>query len=97
MNKKKMIIGIAAGVAVIGAVVTVIVKHNRKKKTREYELDFNDDYDEYEEYEDDFWEEDLDDEDPEDEISPELEEKLAQYHEAAERLLAELENGNYGN
>jgi len=95
MNKKKMIIGIAAGVAVIGAVVTVIVKHNRKKKMREYELDFNDD--EYDDYEDDFWEEDLDDEDPEDEISPELEEKLAQYHEAAERLLAELETGNYGN
>ncbi len=47
---------------------------------------------------DEFWDEDLDDDDDEVvTVSPEIAEKVAKYHEAAECLLEELENGTYGN
>ena len=44
-----------------------------------------------------FWDEDLDDDDDEVvTVSPEIAEKVAKYHEAAENLLKELEDGTYG-
>ncbi len=56
------------------------------------EEDFDLDY-----FGDEFWDEDLDDDDDEVvTVSPEIAEKVAKYHEAAECLLEELENGTYG-
>lgn len=98
MSKKKMIIGIAAGVAVVGGTVAFIVKHNKKKYAGvddDFYLDDDDDY--YGDYADEFWDEDLDDEDEEvSTVNPEIAERVAKYHEAAENLLKELENGTYG-
>ena len=54
--RKKLIIGIVAGVAVVGGIVTAIVCHKRKRDAFR-ELDLYDDED------DDFWDEELDDED----------------------------------
>ena len=99
ITKKNVIIGAVAGTAVIGGIVALAINYHKKKKDKELEEflcdeDFEDD--------DDFWLDDLDDEWDEDEdeeessVSPELEERITQYHDAAERLLKELENGTYG-
>jgi len=92
-----MIIGIAAGVAVVGGIVALIVKHNKKKYAgvdNDFYLDDDDDY--YGDYADEYWDEDFDDEEEEVSVSPEIAERVAKYHEAAENLLKELENGTYG-
>ena len=98
ITKKNVIIGAVAGTAVLGGIVALAIKHHKKKKDKEleeflYDEDFEDD-------DDDFWLDDLDDEWDEDEeepsVSPQLEERITQYHDAAERLLKELENGTYG-
>ena len=98
ITKKNVIIGAVAGTAVIGGIVALAINHHKKKKDKEleeflYDEDFEDD-------DDDFWLDDLDDEWDEDEeepsVSPQLEERITQYHDAAERLLKELENGTYG-
>ena len=78
--RKKLIIGIVAGVAVVGGIVTAIICHKRKRDAFR-ELDLYDDED------DDFWDEDPDDEDC---VS---DEKCCEY---AERILRELEEGTYG-
>lgn len=97
MSKKKMIIGIAAGVAVVGGIVALIVKHNKKKYAGVDDVFYLDDDDYYGDYADGFWDEDLDDEDEEvSTVNPEIAERVAKYHEAAENLLKELENGTYG-
>ena len=99
ITKKNVIIGAVAGTAVLGGIVALAIKHHKKKKDEEleeflYDEDFEDDDD------DDFWLDDLDDEWDEEEeepsVSPQLEERITQYHDAAERLLKELENGTYG-
>ena len=78
--RKKLIIGIVAGVAVVGGIVTAIICHKRKRDAFR-ELDLYDDED------DNFWDEDLDDEDCG------SDEKGCEY---AERILSELEEGTYG-
>ncbi len=78
--RKKLIIGIVAGVAVVGGIVTAIICHKRKRDAFR-ELDLYDDED------DDFWDEDPDDEDCG------SDEKCCEY---AERILRELEEGTYG-
>ena len=73
----------------------IIVKHRKKKEIDEFlheEEDFDLDY-----FGDEFWDEDLDDDDEVVKVSPEIAEKVAKYHEAAECLLEELEKGTYGN
>jgi hypothetical protein len=77
--RKKWIIGIVAGVAVVGGIVTAIICHKRRRDAFR-ELDLYDDED------DEFWDEDLDDEDCE------SGEKCCEY---AERILRELEEGTY--
>ena len=104
ITKKNVIIGAAVGTAVIGGIVALVVNHNKRKAKREYEEflkeedDFDLDYldDDYDDYDEDFWDEDLDDDDDEEEVSPQLAERIFRYHDAAERLLKELENGIYG-
>ena len=96
MSKKKIFIGIAAGLAVVGGAVALIAKHNRKKYLS-YEDEYEDD--DIDEMLDDYWDDELDEDSADednDEISPELEKKINQYTEAAEQLLRELENGTYG-
>lgn len=78
--RKKLIIGIVAGVAVVGGIVTAIICHKRKRDAFR-ELDLYDDED------DDFWDEDLDYEDCG------SDEKCCEY---AERILRELEEGTNG-
>ena len=78
--RKKLIIGIVAGVAVVGGIVTAIICHKRKRDAFR-ELDLYDDED------DDFWDEELDDEEGG------SDEKCCEY---AERILRELEEGTYG-
>lgn len=78
--RKKLIIGIVAGIAVVGGIVTAIIRHKRKRDAFR-ELDLYDDED------DDFWDEDPDDEDCG------SDEKCCEY---AERILRELEEGTYG-
>ncbi len=80
--RKKWIVGIVAGVAVIGGIVTAIICRKRKRNTF-CELDLYDDED------DDFWDEDLDEE----ECESGSNEKCCEY---AERILRELEEGTYG-
>jgi len=96
ITKKNVIIGAVAGTAVIGGIVALIVRHHKKKEIDEFlreEEDFDLDY-----FEEDLWDDDFDDEDDEVvTVSPEIAEKVAKYHEAAESLLKELENGTYGN
>lgn len=77
--RKNLIIGILAGVAVVGGIVTAIICHKRRRDAFR-ELDLYDDED------DDFWDEDPDDEDCE------SDEKCCEY---AERILRELEEGTY--
>ena len=97
ITKKNVIIGAVAGTAIIGGIVALIVRHLKKKEIDEFlreEEDFDLDY-----FGDEFWDEDFDDEDDEEEevsVSPEIAERGAKYHEAAENLLKELENGTYG-
>ena len=95
ITKKNVIIGAVAGTAVIGGIVALIVRHHKKKEIDEFlreEEDFDFDY-----FGDEFWDEDLDDDDEvEDVASTQLAERVAQYHDAAEKLLKELENGTYG-
>ena len=95
ITKKNVIIGAVAGTAVIGGIVALIVRHHKKKENDEFlreEEDFDLDY-----FGDEFWDEDLDDDDEvEDVASTQLAERVAQYHDAAEKLLKELENGTYG-
>ena len=97
ITKKNVIIGAVAGTAIIGGIVALVVRHRKKKEINEFlreEEDFDLDY-----FGDEFWDEDLDDEDDEEEeisVSPEIAERVAKYHEAAENLLKELENGTYG-
>ena len=97
ITKKNVIIGAVAGTAIIGGIVAFIVRHRKKKENDEFlheEEDFDLDY-----FGDEFWDEDFDDEDDEEEeisVSPEIAERVAKYHEAAESLLKELENGTYG-
>ena len=78
--RKKLIIGIVAGIVAVGGIVTAIVCHKRKRDAFR-ELDLYDDED------DDFWDEEPDDEDC---VS---DEKCCEY---AERILRELEEGTYG-
>ena len=78
--RKKLIIGIVAGIVAVGGIVTAIICHKRKRDAFS-ELDLYDDED------DDFWDEDPDDEDC---VS---DEKCCEY---AERILRELEEGTYG-
>lgn len=94
ITKKNVIIGAVAGTAVIGGSVALIVRHHKKKEfddlLREDE-DFDLDY-----FEEDLWDDDFDDEDDEVvTVSPKVADKVAKYHEAAESLLKEIENGNY--
>ena len=93
ITKKNVIIGAVAGTAIIGGIVALIVRHHKKKEIDEFlreEEDFDLDY-----FGDEFWDEDLDDEDEEvPTVTPEIAE--TKYHEAAESLLKELENGTYG-
>ena len=97
ITKKNVIIGTVAGTGIIGGIVAFIVRHRKKKEIDEFlreEEDFDLDY-----FGDEFWDEDLDDEDDEEEeisVSPEIAERVAKYHEAAENLLKELENRTYG-
>lgn len=95
ITKKNVIIGAVAGTAIIGGIVALIVRHYKKKEIDEFlreEEDFDLDY-----FGDEFWDEDLDDDDEvEDVASTQLAERVAQYHDAAEKLLKELENGTYG-
>ena len=78
--RKKLIIGIVAGIVAVGGIVTAIICHKRKRDAFR-ELDLYDDED------DDFWDEDPDDEDC---VS---DEKCCEY---AERILRELEEGTNG-
>ena len=78
--RKKLTIGIVAGIVAVGGIVTAIICHKRKRDAFR-ELDLYDDED------DDFWDEDPDDEDC---VS---DEKCCEY---AERILRELEEGTYG-
>ena len=94
ITKKNVIIGAVAGTAIIGGIVALVVRHRKKKEIDEFlheEEDFDLDY-----FGDEFWDEDLDDDDEVVKVSPEVAEKVAKYHEAAENLLKELENGTYG-
>lgn len=95
ITKKNVIIGAVAGTAIIGGIVALIVRHHKKKEIDEFlreEEDFDLDY-----FGDEFWDEDLDDEDDEEPtVTPEIAERVVQYHDAAERLLQELEKGTYG-
>ena len=90
ITKKNVIIGAVAGTAVIGGIVALIVRHHKKKEIDEFlreEEDFDLDY-----FGDEFWDEDLDDDDEvEDVASTQLAERVTQYHDAAEKLLKELE------
>lgn len=97
ITKKNVIIGAVAGTAIIGGIVALVVKHAKKKKADEMKSLFDDDDYEIDEYADEYWDEDIDDDDcVADEIPAQLAERVAQYNEAAERLLEELENGTYG-
>ena len=78
--RKKLTIGIVAGIVAVGGIVTAIICHKRKRDAFR-ELDMYDDED------DDFWDEDPDDEDCR------SGEKCCEY---AERILRELEEGTYG-
>lgn len=92
ITKKNVIIGAVAGTAIIGGIVALVVRHRKKKEINEFlreEEDFDLDY-----FGDEFWDEDLDDDEVV-KVPPEIAEKVAKYHEAAESLLKELENGNY--
>ena len=97
ITKKNVIIGAVAGTSIIGGIVALVVRHRKKKEINEFlreEEDFDLDY-----FGDEFWDEDFDDEDDEEEevsVSPEIAERVAKDHEAAENLLKELENGTYG-
>ena len=94
ITKKNVIIGAVAGTAIIGGIVALVVRHRKKKENDEFlheEEDFDLDY-----FGDEFWDEDLDDDDEVVKVSPEVAEKVAKYHEAAECLLEELEKGTYG-
>ena len=95
ITKKNVIIGAVAGTAIIGGIVALVVRHRKKKEIDEFlheEEDFDLDY-----FGDEFWDEDLDDDDDEVvTVLPEIAEKVAKYHEAAENLLKELEEGTYG-
>lgn len=97
ITKKNVIIGAVAGTAIIGGIVALVVRHRKKKEIDEFlreEEDFDLDY-----FGDEFWDEDFDDEDDEEEeisVSPEIAERVAKYHDAAEKLFKELENGTYG-
>ena len=95
ITKKNVIIGAVAGTAIIGGIVALVVRHRKKKEIDEFlheEEDFDLDY-----FGDEFWDEDLDDEDEEvPTVTPEIAERVEKYHEAAESLLKELENGTYG-
>ena len=93
ITKKNVIIGTVAGTAIIGGIVAFIVRHRKKKENDEFlreEEDFDLDY-----FGDEFWDEDLDDDEVV-KVSPEIAEKVAKYHDAAEKLFKELENGTYG-
>ena len=93
ITKKNVIIGAVAGTAIIGGIVALVVRHRKKKEIDEFlheEEDFDLDY-----FGDEFWDEDLDDDEVV-KVSPEIAEKVAKYHEAAECLLEELEKGTYG-
>ena len=49
MNKKKIIIGIIAGVAAIGSIVTIVSKVKKSRRALEdYDIGFDDDDDFYE-------------------------------------------------
>ena len=92
ITKKNVIIGAVAGTAIIGGIIALVVRHRKKKEIDEFlreEEDFDLDY-----FGDEFWDEDLDDDEVV-KVSPEIAEKVAKYHEAAECLLEELEKGNY--
>ena len=92
ITKKNVIIGAVAGTAIIGGIVALVVRHRKKKEINEFlreEEDFDLDY-----FGDEFWDEDLDDDEVV-KVPPEIAEKVAKYHEAAESLLKEFENGNY--
>ena len=94
ITKKNVIIGAVAGTAIISGNVALVVRHRKKKENDEFlheEEDFDLDY-----FGDEFWDEDLDDDDEVVKVSPEVAEKVAKYHEAAECLLEELEKGTYG-
>ena len=97
ITKKNVIVGAVAGTVIIGGIVALVVRHHKKKEIDKFlreEEDFDLDY-----FGDEFWDEDFDDEDDEEEeisVSPEIAERVAKYHEAAENLLKELENGTYG-
>ena len=86
ITKKNVIIGAVAGTAIIGGIVALIVRHHKKKEIDEFlreEEDFDLDY-----FGDEFWDEDLDDDDKEEDVaSIQLAERVAQYHDAAEKLL----------
>lgn len=93
ITKKNVIIGAVAGTAIIGGIVALVVRHHKKKEIDKFlreEEDFDLDY-----FGDEFWDEDLDDDEVV-KVSPEIAEKVAKYHEAAENLLKEHENGTYG-
>ena len=93
ITKKNVIVGAVAGTVIIGGIVALVVRHHKKKEIDKFlreEEDFDLDY-----FGDEFWDEDLDDDDEVVKVSPEIAEKVAKYHEAAESLLKELENGNY--
>lgn len=90
ITKKNVIIGAVAGTAIIGGIVALIVRHHKKKEIDEFlreEEDFDLDY-----FGDEFWDED----EEVSTVNPEIAERVAKYHEAAENLLKELENGTYG-
>ena len=94
ITKKNVIIGAVAGTAIIGGIVALVVRHHKKKEIDKFlreEEDFDLDY-----FGDEFWDEDLDDDDEVVKVSPEVAEKVAKYHDAAEKLFKELENGTYG-
>lgn len=94
ITKKNVIVGAVAGTVIIGGIVALVVRHHKKKEIDKFlreEEDFDLDY-----FGDEFWDEDLDDDDEVVKVSPEVAEKVAKYHEAAENLLKELENGTYG-
>ena len=95
ITKKNVIIGAVAGTAIISGIVALVVRHRKKKENDEF-LHEEEDFDYFG---DEFWDEDFDDEDDEEEeisVSPEIAERVAKYHEAAENLLKELENiGNW--
>ena len=94
ITKKNVIVGAVAGTVIIGGIVALVVRHHKKKEIDKFlreEEDFDLDY-----FGDEFWDEDLDDDDEVVKVSPEVAEKVAKYPEAAENLLKELENGTYG-